>query len=109
MPYPRKIGVLINGGCASSAEEFLLHARESKKVTLFGQATSGTLDYSNVRQVERCPSPCFSFYYPLTRSNRLPNYSIDKEKIKPTVYLTNDQDWVEVAVRQLKHKAAMAN
>lgn len=104
LPYPRKIGILINSGCASSAEEFLLYARESEKVTLFGQPTSGTLDYSNVRKVEKCPSPSFSFYYPLTRSNRLPNYSVDKEKIKPTVYLTNDQNWVDVALRQLKYK-----
>lgn len=104
MTYPRKIGILINGGCASSAEQFLLFGKESKKVTLFGQPTSGTLDYSNVRPVEKCPSPCFNLKYPMTRSKRLPDHSIDKEKIKPDVYLTNDQNWVEVAVRQLKSK-----
>lgn len=102
LSYPRKIGILMNGGCASSAEQFLLIGKESKKVTLFGQPTSGTLDYSNLRMVDKCPSYSFKFSYPLTRSKWLPYYSIDKEKIKPDVYLSNDKNWMEEAIRHLK-------
>jgi len=98
---PRKVGILINSGCASSAEEFLLNARESKKVILFGQPTSGTLDYSNVINVP-CPSLAFKFGYATTRSHRLPDISIDKDKIRPNIYLDNDQDWIEIASKKLK-------
>ena len=101
MPYPRKIAVLINSGCGSSAEEFLLYAKESKKVVLFGQPTSGTLDYSNISPRE-FPSSAFKISLPETRSHRLPAFSVDRDKIKPNVYLTDDQNWIEEAVKQLK-------
>jgi len=98
---PRKIGILINHNCASSAEQFLLFARECKKVVLFGQPTSGTLDYSNVLTVQ-CPSPAFNFGHATTKTHMLPNFSVDKEKIKPNVYLSGDKNWIEEAVKQLK-------
>jgi len=98
---PRKIAILINGNCASSTEQFLLFARESKKVKLFGQPTSGTLDYSNVIEVD-CPSLAFKFGYATTKTRRLPNFSVDKEKIKPDVYFTNDINWIDQAAKQLK-------
>jgi hypothetical protein len=101
MKNPRKIGILINRNCASSAEEFLLYARESKKVQLLGEPTSGTLDYSNVISVP-CPSLVFKFGYATTRSHRLPCFSIDKDKIQPDVYLTDKTDWIAEAVKQLK-------
>ncbi|HEY3372193.1 MAG TPA: S41 family peptidase [Prolixibacteraceae bacterium] len=102
MPNPRKIGILINNNCASSAEQFLLLAKESKKVKLFGQPTSGTLDYSNLIKVEKCPSSAFQFGYATTKTRRLPFYSVDKEKIKPDFYLTDDENWIQSAVKQLK-------
>jgi len=101
MLYPRKIAVLINSGCGSSAEEFLLYAKESKKVVLLGQPTSGTLDYSNITPRE-FPGSVFKISLPQTRSHRLPDFSIDRDKIKPNVYLTDDQNWIEEAVKQLK-------
>jgi len=101
MPYPWKIAVLINSGCGSSAEEFILYAKESKKVVLLGQPTSGTLDYSNISPRE-FPSTAFKISLPESRSHRLPNSSVDKDKIKPNVYLTSDQNWIEEAVKYLK-------
>lgn len=48
-PYPRKVGILIHGRNASSAEQFILEAKNSEKVTLFGnEPTQGTIDLSNV-------------------------------------------------------------
>lgn len=47
--YPKQIGIIINGGNASSAKQFLLTAKNSSKVTLFGnENTAGVLDYSNI-------------------------------------------------------------
>jgi hypothetical protein len=99
---PIKIGILINRRCASSTEEFLLNARESKKVVLFGQPTSGTLDYSNVLFVP-CPSIVFNFGYATTRSHRLPKFSIDRDKIQPNIYLSDSVNWIEAAVQHIKN------
>lgn len=49
LAYPRKVAILINRGCASTTEQFLLAAMQSSKVTLMGESTNGTLDYSNMR------------------------------------------------------------
>ena len=48
---PNNIAILIDKNCASSTEEFLLMAKQSKKVKLFGHPTSGALDISTLNEV----------------------------------------------------------
>jgi hypothetical protein len=96
-PFPQKIAILINGECASSAEQFLLEAMQSRKVTLMGQPTAGILDYANVRDVTL---PCWPFvlHYATTRSQRVDaGKGIDNVGIRPQVMLGANQDWVEEA------------
>jgi Peptidase family S41 len=96
-PFPKKIVVLINGDCASSAEEFLLRAMQSRKVTLMGQRTAGILDYANVRAV-KLPCLPFTLHYATSRSRRLDlGKGIDNVGIQPDVLLAADKDWVEEA------------
>lgn len=84
-PFPRKVGIIINEHNASSAEQFLLTAKHSKKVTIFGNKnTAGVLDYSNAVTIE-LPSKRYSLTYPMTRSCRLPENPIDNIGIKPQV------------------------
>lgn len=99
LPNPRRIAILINKDCASSAEEFLLRAKESKKVVLLGQPTSGTLDYSNLIH-GKFPCAAYNILYPFNRTRR--SFLVDKEKIKPKIYLANDQNWIDEAVKYLK-------
>jgi len=99
---PRKIVVLINEGCASTTEQFLLAARQSSKVILAGKATDGTLDYSNMRETS---FPClpYKLMYATTRSRRLDvGQGIDEEGIKPNVVLKENTDWVAAAVKMLE-------
>ena len=85
--YPKRVGIIINEGNASSAEQFLLSAKNSKKVTLFGnQSTAGVLDYSNAIQVP-FPSGNYQLTYPMTRSMRLPENPIDNIGIKPDLII----------------------
>lgn len=91
---PRKIGIIINEGNASSAEQFLLAAKESDKVILFGNTnTAGVLDYSNITPTI-LPSGNFELWCPMTRSKRLPEKPIDNIGIAPDViipFLATDQ------------------
>jgi len=101
-PFPQKIVVLINADCASSTEQFLLEAIQSRKVTLMGQPTAGVLDYANVRDVAL---PCWPFvlHYATTRSQRVDaGKGIDNVGIRPPVMLGANQDWVEEARRFLE-------
>jgi hypothetical protein len=102
--YPRKVVVLINNRCASSTEQLLLFARQSKKVTLMGENTSGTLDYSNMKKaVTYCGD--VSFKYATTRSRRIDaNKGIDNVGIKPQITLTPEMDWVAEALKYVEKK-----
>jgi hypothetical protein len=100
--FPQKIVVLIDEDCASSTEQFLLEAIQSRKVTLMGQHTAGILDYANVRD-EALPCMSFILHYATTRSQRVDaGKGIDNVGIKPRVMLGANQDWVEEARRYLE-------
>lgn len=88
-PFPQNIGIIINEANGSTAEQFLLEAKQSKKVKLFGVTTFGVLDISNMYFVE---SPCkeFQLGYSLSRSMRIPDFTIDEKGIQPDYYLDKE-------------------
>jgi len=95
--YPKNVGIIINEGNASTTEQFLLAAKQSKKVKLFGTTTSGALDISNMASIE---SPCkeFRLWYCLSRSMRIPGMTIDDIGLQPDFYLDKtipQYKWVE--------------
>lgn len=71
--YPKKIAILMDKGTLSSAESFLLMARQSKKVTLFGENSGGSLDYANVQYFD-IPCDDYSLAIAISRSKRLPEH-----------------------------------
>ncbi|MDR2039525.1 MAG: hypothetical protein LBQ60_16500 [Bacteroidales bacterium] len=86
-PMPRNVGIIINEGNASSAEQFLLSAQKSDKVILFGNCnTAGILDYSNITPTT-LPSNNYQIYCPMTRSKRLPENPIDNIGIAPDIII----------------------
>jgi C-terminal processing protease CtpA/Prc len=74
--YPKKVGIIINEGCASTTEQFLYAAKQSSKVQLFGATTIGAFDVSAVNCVE---SPCkeFRLWYCMSRKLGISEYAID--------------------------------
>lgn len=94
--FPKNVGIIINQANGSTAEQFLLAVKQSKKVKLFGVTTMGILDISNMYYVD---APCkkFQLGYSLTRSMRIPDFTIDEKGIQPDYYLDKtieDYDWV---------------
>jgi hypothetical protein len=83
---PTRVAVLIDSGCGSSCEEFLLAIRQSFTVKLLGRRTRGSLDYSNLRP-RLMPSGVRMLMYAVSRSNRLPGLPVDIAGIAPDIYL----------------------
>ena len=111
--YPKRVGIIINGANASSAEQFLLTAKNSSKVSLFGnENTAGVLDYSNITPKE-LPSGKYKLWLPATRSKRLPENPIDNIGIAPDVYIPLEptiqlfdrlDDWVYFVKNYMEYK-----
>lgn len=95
--YPKNVAVVQNKNNGSTDEQFLLEAKQSKKVKLFGVPTHGVLDISNMNFVL---SPCGDFYlgYGITKSRRIPDMAIDNIGIQPDYYIDKDipeHEWIE--------------
>lgn len=103
-PYPQKVAILVNRGCGSTTEEFLMDAMQSKKVTVIGEATAGVLDYANMRQVA-LPCMPYTLYYATTRSRRIDmGKGIDNVGLQPAIKLKLSQNWISEAQQYLEKK-----
>lgn len=111
--YPKNVGIIINSGNASSAEQFLLTAKNSSKVILFGnENTAGVYDYSNITPKE-LPSGKYKLWLPATRSRRLPDHPIDNIGIAPDIHIPLEptlqlfdrlDDWVYFVKNYLEYQ-----
>lgn len=100
---PKNIAIIINENNASTTEQFLLVAKQSKKVKLFGRTTEGVLDISNMYFVES-PSKNFKLGYSLTKSFRIPDMQIDGKGIQPDFYIDRnipDYQWTNFTEERL--------
>ncbi len=92
----RNVAVITNYGCLSAAEMLVLHFKQSKKVTTFGEATGGAIDYP-YNEVLFLPKSKLEFWITgskMTLNDDNPSY--DKTGIKPDIEISdNEPDWVE--------------
>ena len=103
LPNPKNVIVLINEWVGSTAEQFLLEAKQSRKVKLLGVKTAGALDISNQNYL-KSPSGNFNLYYGQSRSYRIPKMSIDDQGIQPDYYMDEaipEYKWIAYAVELL--------
>ncbi|KIC94514.1 S41 family peptidase [Flavihumibacter solisilvae] len=97
LPNPKNIAIIINQINGSTAEQFLLAAKQSKKVKLYGVTTMGVLDISNMNFVNS-PSNEFNLGYCISKSNRIPDMAIDGKGIMPDYYIDKtipDPQWLD--------------
>ena len=85
LPYPRRVAVIVNRGCGSTCEQFVLAARQSKKVTLYGTNTAGVLDYANLLFAPIGSCSDLSLHYATSRTKRLPQQPVAPMGIAPDV------------------------
>jgi len=92
---PGRISILINENTASSAEYFILRAEQSKKVTLFGQNTSGMVDYGEIA-ITHPPCTLFTLIYPVAKSLHAIKRPLDNIGITPNVKIPESEtDWID--------------
>ncbi len=101
LKYPKNISLLINKECKSATEQFLLLAKQSTKVTIYGYENSGgALDYSNLNVII-LPSKYWYATVPTTRSTRLPKNPVDPTGIKPDIILNRQiKDPIKFIIRK---------
>jgi hypothetical protein len=95
--YPRSVGIIVDGSCASTTEQFLLAAKQSRKVKLFGVTTRGALDASNILTADS-PDGRYRLRYTSSLSSRIPGMAIDDIGLQPDFYLDKTipaYKWVE--------------
>jgi hypothetical protein len=99
-PTPAKVAIVIDGGCASSTEEFLLFARQSKKTIMAGEPSRGVLDYSNTVP-KNFSNPAFTLHYPTSRSRRIDaGLAIDNKGIQPDIKLNLNGNWLNELMKK---------
>ncbi|WP_118976572.1 S41 family peptidase [Taibaiella koreensis] len=98
--YPKKISIIVNFGCQSACEIFLLDAKHSSRVRLFGEHTMGAIDYLNFYP-QNTPSGKYKLYIATTRRNIPPGESrLDGKGIEPDVQISDSEtDWVDFVKR----------
>ena len=98
---PKKIAVLIDSNTVSSGELFTMLIRQSDKVTVFGTNSGGMMDYGNIVWY-KTNYPAIRVQLPMDRELWLDTgYSVDKEGLKPDIYLTGN-NWIEKVYKTLK-------
>lgn len=97
LAQPAHVAILIDEGCGSTTEEFIMAAKQSRKVKFYGRTTAGAIDVSNVYELES-PNKQFFLYYAMTRSKRIPHFVVDDRGMHPDFYLDDsipNHKWIE--------------
>jgi len=102
--YPKTISIIVNENSASSSEYFLILAKHSTKVKLYGRHTAGTLDYSELLEPEKLSCEGYSLMRPTTKSYWTDSSPIDNKGILPDIDLSfyPDNEWVDIILDKLK-------
>lgn len=101
--YPKKVYIIQNKGDASSTEGFILAAKQSKKVTTFGENTEGMVSYAEWRKLE---IPKLPAWISMTQKKVIfyDNSDFEMIGIEPDVKLNPDEEynWFEIVKKEIE-------
>jgi C-terminal processing protease CtpA/Prc len=101
--FPKNVAILTDKANLSSAEAFLMYAKQSKKVKQFGTSTRGVIDYMNVSSIPLGCGGRYLMYYPVYFDAGLPGSAINNIGIKPDVYSDKKgNDLVDFVIKYYK-------
>ncbi len=93
------IYVLVNFYTVSNAEQFAVKMKALKNVTLLGDNTRGMITYGrNYPEDMETPSKKFRIYFSDLKDNWKKYLRYEGTGIKPDVYLSPNEDWIEQAL-----------
>ncbi len=84
--YPKRVAVLVDRYTASSSEKFIICAKQSFKVKIFGENTSGAVDFGDIRSCEIVKDSLF-IVFPTTNVYDFKINGVDSRGIAPDFYL----------------------
>lgn len=94
--YPSKVALLINEGTGSAGEFFVLAARQSNKVRIFGQPTAGGATFMTNINTNSLPCPMYIYSYPISQNNDLLKDGDGRTRIYPDETITYQvKDWIK--------------
>lgn len=104
-PYPEKVAIVVNKRTVSAAEAFVLRAKQSKKVVIFGENTRGALDYTELGGPRKLPCPYLTYLCPMGTTEHKVHPRIDYVGISPDVRLQgNDNYWITAVMTHFARK-----
>jgi hypothetical protein len=101
--YPKKIALVFNSATASSAEDLIFDAQQSKKVVTIGENSSGYTGYGNVYEVS-IPNSNMTFTYSTTRYRIQKRY--DGIGFSPMYKVGPQENVIERAMEVLRRRTA---
>lgn len=102
--HPERVSIITDRGTASAAENFVSMARQSKRVTVFGDNTRGVVDYGNVVWLNPPGFPFLELVIPTQRSCRLSHVTVDNVGFPPDVRIAGDVDVYQYILDWVKNK-----
>jgi hypothetical protein len=101
---PKRVSVIINNVTASAAEMLLMSAKQSGKVTVFGENSAGAVDRVDAYLTD-CGCKNFSISIPISLRNPEGYLKpIDNIGIPPDVPIRKSKDWIQYVQEYYKNQ-----
>lgn len=104
LKQPKKVALLVDDFCGSSAEYFFYLTKQSTKTTTYGIPTIGMMDYEGMSVPTPLPYANFYLCIPIVKSSWTDAHPIDPTGFQPDVFLgdVERQKWVEFVQQELE-------